>query len=138
ALHDRAVEFRAAPRRRSRRAARACRDSRQRAEPPGPAARLRLPSALRVLRARHLRSRYPAARHLRAGPRCALPALAHGDAGRVTGGGAMTAAPPLLEIRHLKTWFDAGSGVFARGKGYVKAVDDVSFSICTGEVLGLV
>ena len=50
----------------------------------------------------------------------------------------MTAAPPLLEIRHLKTWFDAGSGVFARGRGYVKAVDDVSFSIGTGEVLGLV
>jgi oligopeptide transport system ATP-binding protein len=50
----------------------------------------------------------------------------------------MSAATPLLEIRHLKTWFDAGSGVFSRGKGYVKAVDDVSFSIGTGEVLGLV
>src|SRR5258707_15379149 len=47
-------------------------------------------------------------------------------------------AGPLLEIRHLKTWFAAGSGVFARGKGYVKAVDDVSFAIAPGEVLGLV
>jgi oligopeptide transport system ATP-binding protein len=50
----------------------------------------------------------------------------------------VTAATPLLEIRHLKTWFDAGSGVFARGRSYVKAVDDVSFSIGAGEVLGLV
>jgi oligopeptide transport system ATP-binding protein len=50
----------------------------------------------------------------------------------------MKAATPLLEIRHLKTWFDADSGVFARGKGHVKAVDDVSFAIAAGEVLGLV
>jgi oligopeptide transport system ATP-binding protein len=50
----------------------------------------------------------------------------------------MTAETPLLEIRHLKTWFEAGSGVFARGRSYVKAVDDVSFSIAAGEVLGLV
>ncbi len=47
-------------------------------------------------------------------------------------------AAPLLEIRHLKTWFEAGSGVFARSKAYVKAVDDVSFAIAAGEVLGLV
>jgi oligopeptide transport system ATP-binding protein len=50
----------------------------------------------------------------------------------------VTAATPLLEVRRLKTWFDAGSGVFSRGKSYVKAVDDVSFSIGAGEVLGLV
>lgn len=37
----------------------------------------------------------------------------------------------LLEIRHLSTWF-------RQGKTQVKAVDDVSFDIHRGEVLGLV
>ena len=45
---------------------------------------------------------------------------------------------PLLEVRNLKKWFDSGSGVFSRGGGPVKAVDDVSFAIQQGEVLGLV
>jgi oligopeptide transport system ATP-binding protein len=44
----------------------------------------------------------------------------------------------LLEVRNLKKWFDAESGLFSRGQGHVKAVDDVSFSIQPGEVLGLV
>jgi oligopeptide/dipeptide ABC transporter ATP-binding protein len=46
--------------------------------------------------------------------------------------------PALLEVRNLKKWFESGSGVFSRGSGHVKAVDDVSFSIQQGEVLGLV
>jgi oligopeptide transport system ATP-binding protein len=50
----------------------------------------------------------------------------------------MTAASPLLEVRQLRTWFDADSGVFSSGKGKIKAVDDVSFAIEPGEVLGLV
>jgi len=50
----------------------------------------------------------------------------------------MSAAAPLLEVRQLRTWFDADSGVFSRGKGKIKAVDDVSFAIEPGEVLGLV
>src|SRR5512147_3049283 len=41
------------------------------------------------------------------------------------------AANPLLEIRHLKTYFDVRGGV-------LKAVDDVSFVIEPGETLGLV
>ncbi|HYB10215.1 MAG TPA: oligopeptide/dipeptide ABC transporter ATP-binding protein [Alphaproteobacteria bacterium] len=45
---------------------------------------------------------------------------------------------PFLEVRGLKKWFDAGSGIFSRGAGQVKAVDDVSFVIEQGEVLGLV
>jgi peptide/nickel transport system ATP-binding protein len=38
---------------------------------------------------------------------------------------------PLLELRHLKTYFDVRGGV-------LKAVDDVSFTIDAGETLGLV
>lgn len=45
---------------------------------------------------------------------------------------------PLLDIQNLKKHFDARSGVFARGGNVVKAVDDVSFSIMPGEVVGLV
>ncbi len=45
---------------------------------------------------------------------------------------------PLLDIRGLKTWFEVDSGILARGRIYVKAVDDVSFAIARGEVLGLV
>ncbi|MBI3706713.1 MAG: ABC transporter ATP-binding protein [Proteobacteria bacterium] len=50
----------------------------------------------------------------------------------------MNAEIPMVEVRHLKKWFDTGSGVFLRGKGQVKAVDDVSFTIRAGEVVGLV
>lgn len=45
---------------------------------------------------------------------------------------------PLLDIRHLKKYFDARSGVFSRDTSVVKAVDDVSFAMNPGEVLGLV
>ena len=42
-----------------------------------------------------------------------------------------TAAPPLIEVRHLKKYFGSG-------KRPVRAVDDVSFAIRKGETLGLV
>lgn len=45
---------------------------------------------------------------------------------------------PLLDVRNLKKYFDARSGVFSRDNRVVKAVDDVSFSMVPGEVLGLV
>ncbi len=43
---------------------------------------------------------------------------------------------PLVEVKHLKQYFEVRSGLF--GKQYLKAVDDVSFSIDEGETLGLV
>jgi oligopeptide transport system ATP-binding protein len=51
---------------------------------------------------------------------------------------ASNSAGPLLEVRQLKKWFETSSGIFSRGAGHVKAVDDVSFTMRPGEVLGLV
>ncbi len=45
---------------------------------------------------------------------------------------------PILEIKGLKTWFPAKKSLFSRTKAYVKAVDDVTFSVYPGETLGLV
>lgn len=44
----------------------------------------------------------------------------------------------ILEVKNLKTYFPIRSGLLQRTTGYVKAVDDVSFSIDEGEVFGLV
>jgi ABC-type oligopeptide transport system ATPase subunit len=44
---------------------------------------------------------------------------------------------PLLDVRHLVKDFPASAGLFGRG-GTVRAVDDVSFAIETGETFGLV
>lgn len=42
----------------------------------------------------------------------------------------------LVKVEHLKQWFPAGG--FGANKKFVKAVDDVSFTIKRGETLGLV
>lgn len=42
----------------------------------------------------------------------------------------------LIKIEHLQQWFPAGG--WGKNKKFVKAVDDVSFSIKRGETLGLV
>ncbi len=47
-------------------------------------------------------------------------------------------APVLLEVKHLQKWFPLRAGIFSRIVGHIKAVDDVSFTIRRGEVLGLV
>jgi len=44
----------------------------------------------------------------------------------------------LLEVKNLRKHFPIRGGVFTTTKGYVKAVDGVSFYIRPGEVLGLV
>jgi len=45
---------------------------------------------------------------------------------------------PLLEVQNLKVHFPVKRGVLARSRDFVKAVEDVSFSIAPGETLGLV
>lgn len=44
----------------------------------------------------------------------------------------------LVEVENLKKYFPIVKGVFSKTVGYVKAVDDVSFTIRKGETLGLV
>ncbi|UCZ53111.1 dipeptide ABC transporter ATP-binding protein [Bacillus shivajii] len=45
---------------------------------------------------------------------------------------------PLLEVKHLKKYFDVTGGIFSKKVGEVKAVDDVSFDVYEKEVLGIV
>ncbi|MEI8105082.1 MAG: dipeptide ABC transporter ATP-binding protein [Actinomycetes bacterium] len=45
---------------------------------------------------------------------------------------------PLVEIEHLTKHFSVKQGVFARGKGVVHAVEDVSLTVNRGETLGIV
>lgn len=44
----------------------------------------------------------------------------------------------LLEVKNLKKYFPVTGGVFLRKKGYVYALDDVSFSLEKGQTLGIV
>src|SRR5689334_23645315 len=47
--------------------------------------------------------------------------------------------PPLLEVRNLKVYFPFTRGhLLNRQHGFVRAVDDVSFTVRAGETLGLV
>ncbi|GAA4351413.1 hypothetical protein GCM10023185_10040 [Hymenobacter saemangeumensis] len=54
--------------------------------------------------------------------------------GRGPGGGAGA----LLEVQNLQVHFPIRKGFFLRAKEYVKAVDDVSFTLYPGETIGLV
>jgi peptide/nickel transport system ATP-binding protein len=45
---------------------------------------------------------------------------------------------PLLAVENLKMYFPIRSGFFRRVARYIRAVDDVSFSVPNGETLGLV
>lgn len=45
---------------------------------------------------------------------------------------------PILAVEQLKKYFDIKGGVFGRKVGEVKAVDDISFTVKRGEILGIV
>ena len=51
---------------------------------------------------------------------------------------APTSSGNLLEIKNLRKYFPIRGGVFSRVVANVKAVEDVSFNIKPGEVVGLV
>jgi peptide/nickel transport system ATP-binding protein len=51
---------------------------------------------------------------------------------------AVKSVEPLLKIRNLRKYFPIRGGVFSRVVANVKAVEDVSFDIQPGEVVGLV
>lgn len=44
----------------------------------------------------------------------------------------------ILQVEHLKKYFDVQEHLFMRSKNYVKAVDDVSFSVKKGSIFALV
>ncbi len=44
----------------------------------------------------------------------------------------------FLRVENLKTYYDVSNNFFRKGTTFVKAVDDISFSINRGETLGLV
>ena len=44
----------------------------------------------------------------------------------------------ILEVRHLKKYFPAESSLFAKSRRFIKAVDDVSFTVNRGETIGIV
>jgi peptide/nickel transport system ATP-binding protein len=45
---------------------------------------------------------------------------------------------PILEVKNLCTWFPKKKGWFQKEPDYVKAVNDVSFTVFPGETMGLV
>ncbi len=46
--------------------------------------------------------------------------------------------PPLLQVRNLKVWYPIRRGLLKRVKDYVRAVDEVSFTLYQGQTLALV
>jgi len=45
---------------------------------------------------------------------------------------------PLLEVKNLNTWFPAKKNFFGKTTDWIKAVNEVNFSVYPGETLGLV
>jgi microcin C transport system ATP-binding protein len=47
-------------------------------------------------------------------------------------------APAILKVDNLRVWFPVQKGVLRRTKGYIKAADNVSFTLKKGHTLGIV
>ena len=51
---------------------------------------------------------------------------------------ATTARETVLDVDHLCTWYPVGRGLLSGGEpAVVRAVDDVSFDVRSGEIVGL-
>lgn len=70
--------------------------------------------------------------------RSLLAAIPGGGKPAATAFPTATAAPPLLDVKHLNTWFRATGSSATTTNPVVKAVDDVSFSLHQHEVVGVV
>ncbi|WP_310393115.1 ABC transporter ATP-binding protein [Hymenobacter sp.] len=57
---------------------------------------------------------------------------------RERGPGGEVPPAPLLEVQNLQVYFPLRKGFFRRATDYVRAVDDVSFTLYPGETIGLV
>ena len=44
----------------------------------------------------------------------------------------------LLEVKHLNSFYEEGNGILSAGKRRKQVLQDVSFSLYQGEILGLV
>ncbi len=51
---------------------------------------------------------------------------------------ADTTGPVVMETHNLRVWFPIKRGLLRSVVGHIKAVDDVDFTICQGETLGVV
>lgn len=51
---------------------------------------------------------------------------------------SLYAQTPILEVKNLNTWFSAKKNFFGKTTNWIKAVNDVNFSVYPGETLGLV
>lgn len=49
-----------------------------------------------------------------------------------------SASTPLLQVENLRVWYPIKTGLLKRITGHIKAVDDLSLSLNTGETLGIV
>jgi peptide/nickel transport system ATP-binding protein/oligopeptide transport system ATP-binding protein len=67
-----------------------------------------------------------------------LPAFEGGPGGRDSARTKAVDTPYLLEVQHLKVYFPVHGGLFSRVRGYIRAVDDVSFAVRPRTTVGLV
>jgi peptide/nickel transport system ATP-binding protein len=79
--------------------------------------------------------------HLYTTPGKSLPALSKKDSVSVFPP-ALNSSPvpvrPVLQVKHLNVHYPIKRGIFKRTVGFVKAVDDISFTLNKGETLALV
>lgn len=67
-----------------------------------------------------------------------LPAFEGGPGGGYSARTKAVDTPYLLEVQHLKVYFPVHGGLFSRVRGYIRAVDDVSFAVRPRTTVGLV
>ncbi|GAB3878362.1 dipeptide ABC transporter ATP-binding protein [Hymenobacter segetis] len=64
--------------------------------------------------------------------------LTPGPVAAPVGAAASNGSEPLLQVQNLQVYFPLRKGFFRRATDYVRAVDDVSFTLYPGETIGLV